>query len=288
MLGFACICKNLKKEGSFRATTIKSLSKLDKDTRLKKLRSIAVDNLYTTLKILKWCVKNNILMYRFSSSLIPLATYYNDWAWWEDENILKQCKNIKNLVNEYNIRVSMHPDQFCVINSDKSNVVYNSILILEYHNKLSNLLGNNLLILHVGSTVGGKSYSIERFKNTFYQLDLDIRNKLTLENDDKSFTAIEVLRLCENLNIPMVLDLHHYRCNNDGEDLSLLRNRIISTWQNQKPKLHLSSGKDHSTDRRHSDYINLDDYSYALKYALDDFDIMLECKEKDNALFALL
>ncbi len=288
MLGFACICKSLNDNGCFKTTTIKYLSKLDKSSQIKKLRSIAVDNLYNTSKILEWCAENGIFLYRMSSDLIPLATYYEDWHWWEDADILKQCDNIKTASQNKGIRISMHPDQFCVLNSEKSNVVENSIKILQYHNRLSCLTGNKLLVLHVGSSAGGKKTAMERFSANFKMLDTDIKTKLALENDDKVFTALDVLGLCETLGIPMVLDLHHYRCRNEGEDLSALRARIIKTWQKKKPKLHLSSGRAYDTDRSHADYITPEDYKMATDFAGNDFDIMLECKEKDLALLRLV
>jgi UV DNA damage endonuclease len=287
MLGFACICNTLKENGSFKAVTVKTLSKLNEEQREKKLVSIAVDNLYNTLQILKWCKEHNIFMYRLSSDLIPLATYLEDWNWWKNDDILNMCAKIKEFVKDSGIRISLHPDQFCVLNSDKSEVVKNSIRILEYLNRLSNLIGNQILIIHTGSTAGGKEKAIKRFLDNFKLLSPDIQSKLALENDDKSFNAKEVLHICEALGIPMVLDIHHYNCLNEGENLSDLRNRIIATWKGKRPKMHLSSGKTAFTDRHHADYINQVDFETALSFAGNDFDIMLECKQKELALLRL-
>ncbi|MFZ5353231.1 MAG: UV DNA damage repair endonuclease UvsE [Bacillota bacterium] len=287
MLGFACICKSLTENGCFKSTTVKYISKLSREEQLKKLRAIAVDNLYNTYKILEWCKTNNIFMYRMSSDLIPLATYFKEWEWWNDPDILKQCSNIKAAAHDNSIRLSMHPDQFCVLNSHKQEVVASSVEILEYHNRLSNLTGNKLLVLHAGSSADGKRKASERFIHNFLKLDEDIRSKLALENDDKIYNAADILSICEKLGIPMVLDLHHHRCNNNGEDLYSLRTRIIKTWNGNRPKLHLSTGKEFRTDRRHADFISEEDYKLALDFAGSDFDIMLECKEKDIALLKL-
>ncbi len=287
MIGFACICNTLKDNGSFRTVTVKTLSKLNEEEKLKKLISLAVDNLYTTLQILKWCKENNILMYRFSSDLIPLATYKEDWYWWENSDILNMCSKINAFVTESGIRISLHPDQFCVLNSNRPEVVQNSIKILDHLNKLSNLVGNKILIVHIGSTVGGKENALQRFLDNFRLLSSDIQNKLAIENDDKSFNVKEVLLICETLSIPMILDIHHYNCLNEGENLFELRDRIITTWKGKRPKMHLSSGKTNFIDRHHADYINKVDYEAALKFAEDDFDIMLECKQKELALLRL-
>ena len=287
MLGFACICNTLQENGRFKTVTVKTLSKLSDEEKAKKLKSIAVDNLYNSLQILKWCKSNNILMYRFSSDLIPLATYEEGWNWWEDLDIQNMCKKIKAFALEGGIRISLHPDQFCVLNSDKPHVVQNSIKLLEHLNRLSNLIGNKILIIHAGSTIGGKEIAIQRFIDNFKLLSKDIQSKLVLENDDKSFGVLDVLPVCETLAIPMLLDIHHYNCRNVGENLLDLRQRIIATWKGLRPKMHLSSGKTGFLDRHHADYISEEDYSNALKFAGDEFDIMLECKQKELALLKL-
>ncbi|MDF2521957.1 MAG: damage endonuclease UvdE [Clostridia bacterium] len=287
MLGFACICNTLKENGSFRTVTVKTLSKLSEEEKMKRLVSAAVDNLYNTLQILKWCKENNILMYRLSSALIPLATYIDDWRWWENEDIVNMCSKIKEFTAQSGIRISLHPDQFCVLNSNRPEVVQNSIKILEHLNKLSNLVGNKILIIHTGSTVGGKAKAIQRFIDNFKLLTPDIQDKLALENDDKSFGVREVLDICEAIGIPMILDIHHYNCQNEGESLFDLRERIIATWKGKRPKMHLSSGKTAFTDPHHADFITQIDYKTALEFAKDDFDIMLECKQKELALLKL-
>ncbi|MDD4779176.1 MAG: UV DNA damage repair endonuclease UvsE [Tissierellia bacterium] len=288
MLGFACICKSLNENGKFRTITVKSASKLSDKERLNRLKSIAVDNLYNTLKILKWCVANNIHMYRCSSDLIPLATHdLGNWAWWDDKDIINMCNQIKSFAEVNNIRLSMHPDQFVVINSDKFKVLESSIINLVYHNKLSEMIGNNTLVLHVGGVNGNKVTAIERFMTNFKLLPTNIKSKIVLENDDKSFSITDVLYICKTLNIPMVLDLHYCKCYNNNEDIYELRQDIINTWNGRKPKVHISSGKDFITDRSHAGYIAVEDYNCVLEFCKNDFDIMVESKEKDLAILKL-
>lgn len=287
MLGFACICNTLQESGRFKTITVKTLSKLSEEEQAKKLKATAVDNLYNSLQILKWCKENDILMYRFSSDLIPLATYVESWHWWEDADVQNMCNKVKEFVEESKIRISLHPDQFCVLNSDKPDVVQNSIKHLEYLNRLSNMIGNRILIIHTGSKAGGKSQAMQRFIDNFKLLSRDIQSKLALENDDKSFGVQDVLYICETLGIPMILDIHHYNCLNEGECLGDLRQRILDTWKGKRPKMHLSTGKTGFTDRHHADYIAIEDYKSAIEFAGEDFDIMLECKQKELALLKL-
>ncbi len=287
-LGFACISISLKENGKFRTMSVKTYESLPPEERMRRLRSMSVDNLYNVGKIMLWCIEKGIGLYRLSSSLIPLAGYLPQWNWWEDRDILNMCGRIKSIADEGKIRISMHPDQFCVLNSDSPEVVRNSIAILEHHNKLSELVGNNLLIIHTGSGAGGKAEAMDRFKRNFLSLPEGIRDKLVVENDDKVFTAADVLQLCEELGVPMVLDVHHHYCNHEDDNLPVLIERIKRTWKGKRPKIHLSSGKSFPTDRHHSDFIDYGDYKRAVELVQNDFDIMLECKNKDLAVFKIM
>lgn len=287
-LGFACISKSMKENGKFKTMSVKTFEGLEPKERAKKLRAATVDNLYNVRKIMLWCIENGIRLYRLSSDLIPLATYLPDWHWWEDTDIRNMCSRIKELVDEGKIRISMHPDHFCVLNSDKEDVVRRSTAILEHHNRLSNMVGNKILVIHVGSGTGGKKKAMERFITNFNTLNDDIKNKIAVENDDKIFNAEDVLKLCEYLTIPMVLDIHHHNCNHEKDNLPELMDRIRATWKGQRPKVHLSSGKSCPTDRHHADFIAFEDYKHAVQLVKDDFDIMMECKEKDLAVLAIM
>ena len=287
-LGFACISKSLKENGRFRTMSVKTYNNLKPDERMRRLRAITVDNLYNTYRIILWCIENSISLYRLSSDLIPLAVYIREWEWWEDRDIRNMCEKIKKIVDEGNIRISMHPDQFCVLNSDRAEVVKGSIAILEHHNKLSNMVGNRILVIHTGSGTGGKIKATERFIKNFNMLDEDIKKKIAIENDDKVFNAEDVLYLCEHLGVPMVLDIHHHKCNHEKDNLPQLMDRIKSTWNGKRPKVHLSSGKTCPTDRHHADYIDFEDYRQTAELVKDEFDIMMECKEKDLAVLKIM
>src|SRR5690606_17657360 len=75
------------------------------------------------------------------------------------------------------------------------------------------------MILHVGSAAGGKEAALERFKTNFKTFPEAITSRLLLENDDKTFTVRETLALCQQLDVPMVLDIHHHLCNDGGEEI---------------------------------------------------------------------
>ena len=91
----------------------------------------------------------------------------------------------------------------------------------------------------------------------------------------------------------MVLDIHHHICNNDGYSIDEILPDILDTWKDEKlpPKLHFSSPKNHSKDRKHADFINGNDFVEFIELCKPlnkDIDIMLEAKKKDLALFNLV
>jgi len=118
-----------------------------------------------------------------------------------------------------------------------------------------------------------------------------IKDRLIIENDDKSYTARDVLELCRSVAAPMVLDVHHHFCCNDGGDLAALWPDIAATWRGGIPKIHMSSPKDGTNIRAHADYIHADEFIAFLNLAKNqdkDFDVMLEAKQKDLAVYKLM
>lgn len=193
------------------------------------------------------------------------------------------------------MRVDTHPDQYAVLNSVDKKIIKNTFEILQYHYKVLKALkiNNPIIILHVGSSACGKKASITRFINNFNKLPEHIQKCITVENDDKIYNIKDVLNLCTKLNIPMVLDYHHYICNNDEEKIEDYIKEIMNTWKNINPKFHFSSPKSKLKKefRSHHDYINSDDFIKfinILKPYNKDVDIMLEAKAKDDAISRLV
>lgn len=252
-----------------------------------KLDNVIRSNLLALEEILKYNVKNNIHFYRISSKIIPLATK-DDVKFNYTTKYKEYYDRISKIIKDNNLRVDFHPDQFCVLNSTNNDVVKNSIKILEYHYYLLNMMmvKNKVLILHVGSNVFGKDNSIKRFINNFNKLPEYLKKCIVIENDDKIFNVSDVLKISEVINVPVVLDYHHYNCNKSTIDIE----KIFNTW-NITPKIHFSSPKNKKEFRSHNDYINSDDFINFIesikKYNID-VDIMLEAKMKDDALFRLV
>lgn len=296
-LGYVAISMRLGKSvTSSSSVTFKNYSKLNsKEERMKKLKSVALSNLNDLGKILLYNIENDIHFYRITSALIPLVTHPEVGYWGHREIFKKDFEYLGNIIKANHMRVDTHPDEFNVLNSINPRVVMNTKVNLicqsEWFEDLHYKEGK--MVLHVGGATGGKDAGIHRFINNFSEYPYEITSRLIIENDDKMYTAYEVLNLCRTLNIPMVLDVHHHNCNNNGENIEEILEGTFNTWNKEllHPKIHFSSPREYENDRKHADFINPEDFVEFVEKAkvLDrDFDVMLECKKKDEALYKLV
>ena len=291
-LGYVSLSKALEDITPSKTITYTNYEK--ENYPVEKLLNITKSNLEALKEIIIYNIKNNIHFYRLTSKLIPLATHIN--VNFDYKKIYKkQFKNIGNKINKNNIRVDIHPDQFAVLNSTKNEVLKNTISILKHQYEILDLLGikNKRIILHVGSNVLGKENSIRRFINNFNKLPNEIKKCIAIENDDKIFNIKDILKICNELNIPCVLDYHHHICNGININIKEYYNDIFSTWKNINPKVHFSSPKNKTKKdiRSHHNYIDADsfiEFIESIKHLAFDIDIMIEAKEKDEAMFRLI
>ena len=296
-LGHVAISNALgKKVTSSSNVTYKTYSKItSEEKKIEKLKSITHSNFEGLEKILRYNIENDIHFYRLTSALIPLTTHPDVPNWGYRKLFKKDFEYIGKLIKKNNMRVDTHPDQFNVINSANDEVVKNTIKNLsrqvEWFEDMDYPIGK--MVIHVGGATGGKESALSRFVDNFKTFPHDIQTRLIIENDDKIYTAHETLTLCKQLDIPMVLDVHHHNCNNEGENIYDMLGEIFGTWNKQQlpPKIHFSSPRDGELDRKHADYIDASsfiDFIENSRIVNTDFDVMLECKEKDIALFKLV
>lgn len=288
-LGYACISLTLNITAS---KTINYTNYQKEKYKISKIDNIINQNFENLKQILLYNFKNEIHFYRLSPKIIPLATHPNiniDYI----TPYKTKWQQLGYMIKLYNIRVDTHPDHFCVLNSPKKEVIKQSIQILNYHKSIFKAMNiNGKAILHIGGVYEDKDKSIKRFIKNFKSLNKELQKIIIIENDDKTYNVKDTLYIAETLNIPMVLDYHHYKCNNKGEKIKDYLPRILDTWKKERlnPKMHFSSPKNKRNQKAHSDYINSADFIEfieILKPYKKDIDIMLECKNKDEALFRL-
>lgn len=294
--GYVAIALEIPEGSPNKTVTATNLLKLsDSDDRISRLRRLTRTNIENQLRVLRYNRGHQIHVFRFTSKLVPLATHPISSGWDYFKEFSTELEELGAYIKENNMRVSAHPDHFSLLNSPKDEVIAASLTDLNYHAGLFDTMGlgdEAKLVLHVGGLYKDKEQALERFRRNFQALPDNIKNRIILENDDKSYTAKDVLNLCRELNIPMVLDVHHHECCNDGQDIRELLPGIFATWSDMPPKIHFSSPKDAKNIRAHADYIKAEDFIKFLDIAKEignaDFDVMIEAKQKDRALHTLM
>ncbi|MBE7119400.1 UV DNA damage repair endonuclease UvsE [Bacillus cereus] len=275
--------------------TFTSWKKLKKQEREDKLYTVTLQNLEHTIRILHYNIAHEIPLYRLSSSIVPLATHPEvefDYI----QLFAPLWRKIGALIQEHNLRVSFHPNQFTLFTSDKPHITTNAITDMTYHYNVLNAMGiadSSYINIHVGGAYGNKETAIERFHENIQKLPYHIKRQMTLENDDKTYTTSETLAICQKEKIPFVFDYHHHIANLCNEPLERLLPAIFETWShtNVPPKVHISSPKSEKEFRAHSDYIDLEfikPFLHIAKKVDRNFDIMIESKQKNLALLQLI
>lgn len=269
-IGYACLTVGVS-SFNYKNLNLKSFN-------VENFNKVVNHNLDVLINMLDYNIENNINMFRISSSIIPLASHkINNIDWWNNEKF----QIIREKIINNNIRVSMHPGQYTVLNSNNEEVVKASIKELEYHAKFLDLISEESdLILHVGGVYGDKTSAIERFINNYKLLSNNIKNKLVIENDDKSYNVEDVLYINSILNIPVVFDNLHNILNPSSLTEEECLKKCLATW-NKKPKIHYSNQGEDKKSGGHSKRINLNLFLDFLKKYNYEYDVMLEVKDKN-------
>jgi len=207
------------------------------------------------------------------------------------DEIRAKLSEVNQLRSRLDIRLSFHPDQFVSISSPREDVVRRSVAELEYQGLLAEMIGADVINIHAGGRQGGKNAALNRLTDNFSLLSARVRSRLTLENDDISYTVEDLVPVCDRLGIPLVYDVHHHRCNADGLSVREATRRALATWQRcgREPLFHLSSprgGWESRNPRLHADYIDPGDFPdcwHSLDLTVD-----VEAKAKELAVVRLM
>jgi UV DNA damage endonuclease len=279
-IGYPCINLSLPCRSS-RTFRLKNYSE-------EKLIETIEGNLQCLRKILEYNKQNKIYFFRITSDLIPFASHpimEFDWQVYFKEKLSEIGKFIK----ENKMRITMHPGQYTLLNSPNDKVFETSIKDLEYHVEILDLMELDKAAkvqIHVGGVYGDKKRSRQRFIERYRELPAKIKNRLIIENDEKSYGLKDCLYIHEKTGIPIVFDMYHHECLNSGETLEEAFKLFMKTWvtDDGPPIIHYSSEHPVKGKPRHADSINILHFKDFLKKAKNfDFDIMLEIKDKEKS-----
>ncbi|KNG89588.1 UV-endonuclease UVE-1 [Aspergillus nomiae NRRL 13137] len=265
------------------------------------VEALGLANARDLVKILRWNDRYGIKFMRLSSEMFPFASH-KEYGYRLAPFASEVLAEAGRVIAELGHRVSVHPGQFTQLGSPRNEVVESSIRDLEYHSEMLQLLQlppqqdrDAVMILHMGGVFGDKEATLNRFRENYQPLSQDIKNRLVLENDDVSWSVHDLLPICEELNIPLVLDFHHHNIIFDSsqvregtEDIIGLFDRIKATWTRKgiTQKMHYSeptpSAITNRQRRKHSDRVS------TLPPCDPTMDLMIEAKDKEQAVFELM
>lgn len=247
-----------------------------------------ISNLNNLELILHEIVKEGFKVFRMSSNLFPLYDSVNHLLV-NNKEISSRLLRIGNYLKKSNVRVTCHPDQFCVLSSKNPEVIDKSIKILEHHAWIFDNMGLDCTPYYSINIHGGTKDQLPVLIDTIKRLPENVKSRLTLENDETCYSVKDLYACYEATGVPCCYDSHHHAFNNAGLTVDEGLELAMKTWS-VKMLTHLSntdplcvngSFKDR---RKHSDYVH---YIPDLQRKWNDenkIDIEFEFKMKNLAI----
>jgi UV DNA damage endonuclease len=263
--------------------------------------------------ILDYLDQTDIRMYRMPTALAPYASH-PDMKQFRSQpaECADELAAVGAKARRLGIRLSTHPGQYTVLNSENPAVVDAALEEFAVQAELFDGMGLDdeaVVVTHVGGVGAEHALARERFVRNFERLAPPAQRRLVVENDDRSFDIHDALWVSQRTGRPVVWDILHHLCYNpsrisEREALEL----ALGTWPaGVTPKIHFSSPRTDLEEtkkkegrrtitklvapalRAHADLID----PIAFKLFLEqtgaglDLDVMLEAKGKDLALLRL-
>jgi len=297
MIGLCCqyIKENIKRNGTtefiniIEERTLQHGQFLKNKYSLSQINSTWVNNANELLKILQRVNNEGIKLFRISSSLFPL---YDSLT--KELKSNQEVRSILQQAGKYvmlnNMRVTTHPDQFVVISSSRQDVIENSIRMLDHHAWVfdqMDLPASPYYAINIhGGAKGNSSILIDSIK----KLSHSTKNRLTLENDERSYNVKDLYHVYQETGVPICWDSHHHTFNDADLSLDDALSLIKTSWNNVKPLTHLSNtdpnliNGNFTERRKHSDYVHYIPDCQLQANNLGQIDIEFEFKMKNLAI----
>ncbi|MCS7109611.1 MAG: UV DNA damage repair endonuclease UvsE [Candidatus Micrarchaeota archaeon] len=253
-----------------------------------KMREKIGNNLNCLKRILEFNLKHGLLFFRISSDLIPFASHPICKFNWQNF-YKKEFNEIGKFIKENNFRISMHPDQFVILNSPNEDTVRNSIKELDYHCQVLDLMGlgeDAKVQIHVGGRYKNKEEAKQMFVERYLGLPNSIKKRLVIENDERIYSLRDCMEIYEETGVPVLFDSFHHECLNNGESRREALAIASESWDDKDGIImtDYSSGKGGKRKGSHSEHINIKHFKNYIKETKGlDFDIMLEIKDKEKS-----
>ena len=232
-------------------TTVAWLKRQSKTTADAKLWSLIKQNIEATRKLVYKVstLDEPLRMVRISSDILPVYTH-TDYSWWYKQDdvvsyMAREFAKIGEIARNANVRLSFHPGQFCVLASDRPDVVENSIDEFEYHADMARWMGYGKTFqdMKINVHISGK-LGVDGMRSAYNRLSDIAKNCITIENEEMTYGLDDCLNLADLC--PIVLDIHHHFIKT-GEYISTTDPRIakiIESWRGIVPTFHYSISRE--------------------------------------------
>ena len=292
MIRFGLCCMFRGQPIKFVTTTATAIARMNQAEALAKLSRLCLENANALLAALQFCTDHRIGCFRINSQILPIKTHptcgYVIDELPDSDEIIRRFKECGEFVRKHKLRTCFHPDQFVVLNSNRPDVVVKSVQELEYQAEVAEWVGADVVNIHGGGAYGDKQKALGDFARNLKLLSQRARERLTVENDDKTYTPADLLPICKAEGVPLVYDVHHHRCNRDELSVEEATTQAIATW-NREPQFHISSpidGWDGLKPERHHDFIDTNDFPNCWRDL--EITVEIEAKAKEVAVLRLM
>ena len=262
-IGFACkylhhnqrqkkkLLEELQRPLTERSTTVAWLNRQSKDVAEERMWDIMVHNAAAAKRLVEYVgsLPPELRMVRLGSNQLPCATEPTWRYFWSRPDVVAYCEKHYAKVGEtaraLDVRLSMHPGQFCVLASDNEEIVERSIEEFEYHANLIRWMGYGRRFqdfkcnVHISGKKGPAG-----IKDVLPRLSTEARNTITIENDENKWGLDSSIELADD--VALVLDIHHHWCR-EGEYIEPNDDRIkriIDSWRGERPAMHYSVSRE--------------------------------------------
>lgn len=255
------------------------------------IRKLFRHNADEIIRLIPKLVQENIKSFRLSSTFISLWDLLSDIP--KEDDVLKaKLLTAGNLFKKHGIRVTTHPGQYTVLSSDSDNVIAKSIEDLAYHAWVFDQMGFDHTPYYAINIHGGKGDRAEKLINTIKSLPENIKNRLTLENDERVYSLSQLNIVHKATGVPLVWDSHHFIFNQDGLTMEGAYELSMKSWDKTgiKPLQHISNtspGLEKAKfmeRRKHSDFIHYIPDCQLKGIQTNEVDVDVEAKMKNLAL----
>ncbi|MBC6697611.1 UV DNA damage repair endonuclease UvsE [Hymenobacter sp. BT190] len=252
-----------------------------------RLIETVASNLACLRRILEYNVAHGLLFFRIGSDIVPFASHaVNTFPW--QTHFAAEFRAIGDYIKTHGMRISLHPDQFVVLNSPNPDIVQRSIAELVYQGSMLDLMGLDStakLQIHLGGLYGDREAAIARFIAVWQTLPPEVQIRVVVENDDRLFSLQDCLQLHAATGLPILFDNFHHECLNHGEPMAEALRLAAATWHPTRDGVMMMDYSSQSRGERkgkHVSSIEEDLFREFLQQLQSlDVDIMLEIKDKE-------